>query len=81
MDCSYRPQKKLREGNVFTGVCDSVHSGGGLALGGGFLLPRGDVPGGDPPWTATGAGGTHPTGMHSCCKLIFIPLTHEKPPL
>ena len=23
----YRPQTKLREGNVFTGVCDSVHRG------------------------------------------------------
>ena len=23
----YRPQTKLREGNVFTGVCDSVHGG------------------------------------------------------
>ena len=24
------------------------------------------VPGGDPPRTATAAGGMHPTGMHSC---------------
>ena len=24
----YRPQTKLREGYVFTGVCDSVHGGG-----------------------------------------------------
>ena len=23
-------------------------------------------PGGDPPGTATAAGGTHPTGVHSC---------------
>ena len=30
----YRPQKKLREGNFFTGVCDSVHRGGCLLLGG-----------------------------------------------
>ena len=30
----YRPQMKLREGNVFTGVCDSVHGGGCLLLGG-----------------------------------------------
>ena len=30
---SYRPQTKLREGNVFTGVRDSVH-GGGPGLGG-----------------------------------------------
>ena len=26
----YRPQTKLREGYVFTGVCDSVHKGGVL---------------------------------------------------
>ena len=25
----YRPQMKLREGNVFTGVCHSVHGAGG----------------------------------------------------
>ena len=38
---------------------------GGLVLvGGGLVL--GGVPGGDPPGTATAAGGTHPTGMHSC---------------
>ena len=24
------------------------------------------VPGGEPPGTGTAAGGTHPTGMHSC---------------
>ena len=28
----YRPQTKLREGNVFTPVCDSVHGGGGRSL-------------------------------------------------
>ena len=26
----------------------------------------GGVTGGDPPGMATAAGGTHPTGMHSC---------------
>ena len=39
------------------------------ALEGGCLLQGGlvrGVPGGDPPPTATAAGGTHPTGMHSC---------------
>ena len=42
------------------GVC----SRGGLLRGeGGLLTGR---PGGDPPGTATAAGGTHPTGMHSC---------------
>ena len=53
----YRPQTKLREGNVFTGVCDSVHRGvpapggvcpGGVPGPGGRLVPGG-VPGGDPP--------------------------------
>ena len=49
--------------------------GVGLVLGvpapGGYLLPVRvlaplGVPGGDPPRTATTAGGTHPTGMHYC---------------
>ena len=35
---SYRQQTKLREGNVFTGVCDSVYRGGG-AWSGGCLVP------------------------------------------
>ena len=40
-------------------------------LQGGVPAPGGGVPGG-PPQTATAAGGTHPTGMHSClcCGLI-----------
>ena len=29
------------------------------------------VPGGDPPTMATAAGGTHPTGMHTCLFLKF----------
>ena len=37
--------------------------GWGGVLPGGLL--RGITP---PPWTATAAGGTHPTGMHSCLK-------------
>ena len=36
-----------------------------ILFGGGCLVPGG-VPGGDPPGTATAAGGTYPTGMHSC---------------
>ena len=82
----YRPQTKLREGNVFTGVCDSVHRGsvwsqGGAWSGGGVPAPEGGVwsggsgpervPGGDPPRTATAAGGTHPTGMRSCLLLFY----------
>ena len=36
----YRPQTKLREGNVFTCVCDSVH-GGRCLVPGGLLLEGG----------------------------------------
>ena len=56
---NYCPQMKLREGNVFTGVCDSVHRGmpgprGGYLVFGGWYLVLGGVwsrgvPGGDPP--------------------------------
>ena len=42
---------------------------------GGCLVPGGGVPGGDPPGTATVAGGTHPTGMHSCSQ--FLPLSYH----
>ena len=37
--------------------------------GPGGSSPRG-VPVGDPPGTATAAGGAHPTGMHSCWVLF-----------
>ena len=49
----------MREGNVFTGVCQSVHMG--------VVLPSLTVPlplVALPPGT-TKAGGTHPTGMLS----------------
>ena len=72
----YRPLTKFREGYVFTGVCDSVHRGGGAWSRGAGLVPGGTCsgvvpsPGGGawwrPPRMATAAGGTHPTGMHSC---------------
>ena len=41
----------------------------GSAAPGGLLLQGGLLPGGggvETPLTATAAGGTHPTGMHSC---------------
>ena len=38
---------------------------------GGAACSWGEVPGGDPP-TATAAGGTHPTGMHSFFHYIFV---------
>ena len=63
----YRPQTKClvtAEGLPGPGGAWSqgVPGLGGLGLG---------VPGGDLPWTATAAGGTHPTGMHSCFEDIF----------
>ena len=45
------PATKLGQGYIFTGVCDSVHRGGAWWR---------------PPGTVTAAGGTYPTGMHSC---------------
>ena len=65
-------------------LCHSVHGGclvpGGLVLGGsrpgvmpgpgGVPGPRG-CPGGETPQTATVAGGTHPTGMHSSFRRFF----------
>ena len=60
------------------GVC----SGGCLLRGmpgpGGCLIWGGSAPRGGawwrPPRTATAAGGTHPTGMHSCLT-NFLPTT------
>ena len=51
--CFYRPQTKFAKVMfLHVSVSHSVHRGG-----------AGEVP---PPPTATAAGGTHPTGMHSC---------------
>ena len=47
---------------------------GDLARGVSRPTPRGSIPActeADPPPTATAAGGTHPTGMHSCLFLLF----------
>ena len=49
------------EGYVVTGVCHSVHGGGGGCLGPHL---RGSAA------MATAADGTHPTGMHSCFRMI-----------
>ena len=69
-------KRKLRKFNVLTPVCPSFCSRGG---GGEVCTPssRQTPPGQTPPWadtprqTATAAGGTHPTGMHSCFRFIF----------
>ena len=75
---NYRPQTKLREGNVFTPVCDSVNRGRGVSVQGGLcpmasLCPVGGIcPGslclGDPMYgkERVVCSSTHPTGMHSC---------------
>ena len=53
-------KRSLEQGYMFTGVCLST---GGAPASGGCLLPGGCLVA---PPTATTAGGTHPTGMHSC---------------
>ena len=73
---SLPPATKLGQGNIFTIVCDSVNTGEGGASSGGGSAPGGCFLGGGgvclvetPPRTATAAGSTHPTGMHSCFDL------------
>ena len=76
------PATKLGQGYVFTRVCDSVHGVGGVCLSacwdspppGADTPPRADPPRSrHPPPGAVHAGrygqqagGTHPTGMHTC---------------
>ena len=67
------PAHEVCEGYVFTRVCLST---GGSAWGSACSRGRGTCSWGecllqgrgcgDPPRSATAAGGTHPTGMHSC---------------
>ena len=68
----YRPPTKLREGNVFTGVCHSVHGGRGLGY---QVLSRGGRVYPTPPpspeewrllWQSVRV---HPTGILSCYRL------------
>ena len=76
-------KRSLGQGNIFIGVCQEFCSQGGAPHPGGCFLPEGlpprgggassgGVPGGDPAGTATAAGGTHPTGMHSCLGFKFF---------
>ena len=83
----YRPQQGC-EGYVFTCVCHSVHGGvcypsrwypsmpcsrgEGGACSGGLWRP------GPRKQTATVADGTHPTGMHSCSKILLQKLLQLK---
>ena len=64
-------KQSLGQGNIFIGVCQEFCSqGGGCLLRG--VSARGDgvcfrgVCLVETPPTDTAAGGTHPTGMHSC---------------
>ena len=59
----YRPQRSWGK-VIFSQASVILLMGGGVCSGG--VPAPGGVPGGDPPGTATAAGGTHPTGMHSC---------------
>ena len=62
----YRPQMKLRKGNVFTSVCQEFYPQGACTP------PWAGTPLADPPsqQTASAADGTHLTGMHSCFVLF-----------
>ena len=61
----------VKEGNVFAPACDSFCS-----RGGGGVPSRGCHEGGycegPPPAVGQQAGGTHPTGMHSCLNLLVL---------
>ena len=72
----YRPQRSW--GKVIfpqASVILLTEEGGCLVPGGAcswvWVWSRG-VPGGDLPTTATAAGGTHPTGMHSCMQSVSL---------
>ena len=69
---------KLREGNVFTPVCQSFCSLGRGACVAGGMHGRGHAWQGACMAGETGneAGNKHPTGMHSCLTIeIFVSFT------
>ena len=73
-------KRSLGQGNIFQKRVSRILATGGVPGPGGSapvgcLVPGGSAPEGSalggclletPPRTATAAGGTHPTGMHSC---------------
>ena len=84
-------KRSLLQGNIFTPVYQSVHTGVSQhalqvasqhALQQGGAWSGGSAPGGclveTPTRTATAAGGTHPTGMHSCSIIIPLLLPHRR---
>ena len=71
------PPNKVCEGYVFTGVC--LSTGGGMhGWGGEACMAGGASMAGGHAWQgacvagemANVADGTHPTGMHYCCKIF-----------
>ena len=83
----YRPKRSFGQGNIFTGVCDSVHRGGLVPGGrvsglGGSPIFRGKgglqfFGGGSPPEYGQRSAGTHPTGMHSCLWKVLLCMNSE----
>ena len=61
---------KLGQGNVFTGVCDSVHGGCLPQCMLGYHPPEQNPTRKQTPAYGQRAAGTHPTGMHSCQELF-----------
>ena len=72
-------KRSLGQGNIFTSLCHSVHKGGGVP---GQVPPSPGQVHHPPRYTPPGAvhagrygqqaGGTHPTGMHSCFQIETI---------
>ena len=77
-------KRSLGQGNIFTSVCHSFCPAGGIpvcngqggvcqhAMGVSASGSRGWGYQADTPQTTTEAGGTHPTGMHSCIFLFQL---------
>ena len=61
-------KRSLGQGNIFTSVCQEFCSREGVPGPGGCLET--------PPGTATAAGGTHPTGTHSCLNMKAVTLLY-----
>ena len=68
----YRPQTKFREGNVLTGVCQSVRSGRGSGRGSGSAFPP-YPPGIVPPWNHTPRTILPRTVPRGLCPLGTVP--------
>ena len=61
---------KLRQGNIFTPVCHSVHEGVSASVHAGIHPLWQTPPMGRQPPPTTAVNGTHPTGMHSCLNEV-----------